>query len=153
MFIAGIAFLIFYVWLRKKYILRKIQYRFPANKDYVREVAYSMVTTCIFATIALLLSSDWIKPYTKMYIRISDFGISYFVLSVILALFIHDTYFYWTHRLMHHPKLFPIFHLVHHKSTNPSPWAAFAFHPLEAIIEAGIVFVIVFLIPIHPYAL
>jgi sterol desaturase/sphingolipid hydroxylase (fatty acid hydroxylase superfamily) len=61
----------------------------------------------------------------------------------------HDTYFYWTHRLMHHPRLFRYFHLVHHQSTNPSPWAAYAFHPLEAIVEVGIFVVFLFTIPIH----
>jgi len=40
---------------------------------------------------------------------------------------------------MHHKKLFRWFHLVHHQSTNPSPWAAYAFHPLEAVVEAGII--------------
>ncbi len=44
-------------------------------------------------------------------------------------------------------------HLTHHKSINPSPWAAFAFHPLEAIVEAGILLVIVFLFPVHPLAI
>jgi sterol desaturase/sphingolipid hydroxylase (fatty acid hydroxylase superfamily) len=77
----------------------------------------------------------------------------YFIFSIILALIIHDTYFYWAHRLMHHPKLFKIFHLVHHKSTNPTPWAAYAFHPLEAIVEGGVIWLIVFIIPIHPIAI
>ena len=45
------------------------------------------------------------------------------------------------------------FHLVHHKSTNPSPWAAYAFHPLEAIVEAGIFVVFLFTIPIHKFHL
>jgi sterol desaturase/sphingolipid hydroxylase (fatty acid hydroxylase superfamily) len=63
---------------------------------------------------------------------------------------LHDTYFYWTHRAMHHKKLFRAMHLVHHKSVNPSPWAAYAFHPLEAIVEAGIFAVFLFTIPIHP---
>ncbi|MEO6316932.1 MAG: sterol desaturase family protein [Chitinophagaceae bacterium] len=63
---------------------------------------------------------------------------------------IHDTYFYWTHRLMHHKKLFRLFHLVHHHSTNPSPWAAYSFHPLEAVVEAGIFAVFLFIIPVHP---
>ena len=62
---------------------------------------------------------------------------------------IHDAYFYWTHRIMHHKSLFNIMHLVHHKSTNPSPWAAYAFHPLEAIIEQGIFVVFLFTLPIH----
>ena len=53
---------------------------------------------------------------------------------------------------MHHPKLFKYFHLVHHKSTNPSPWAAYAFHPLEGIVEAGVIIPMVFLFPVHPRA-
>ncbi|PIQ21768.1 MAG: hypothetical protein COW65_07160 [Cytophagales bacterium CG18_big_fil_WC_8_21_14_2_50_42_9] len=54
---------------------------------------------------------------------------------------------------MHHPKLFKAFHLLHHRSTNPSPWAAFAFSPLEAVVEGSIIFVIALLIPIHPLAI
>ena len=68
-------------------------------------------------------------------------------------IFLHDFYFYWMHRLMHQPKLFKHFHLIHHKSTNPSPWAAYAFHPFEAVIEASIIFLIVFMIPYHRTAL
>lgn len=51
---------------------------------------------------------------------------------------------------MHHKKLFPYLHLVHHHSTNPSPLAAYSFHPLEAFVEVGIVVVFLFTIPIHP---
>jgi sterol desaturase/sphingolipid hydroxylase (fatty acid hydroxylase superfamily) len=61
----------------------------------------------------------------------------------------HDTYFYWTHRIMHHKSLFNTMHLVHHKSTNPSPWAAYAFHPLESIVEVGIFVVFLFTLPVH----
>jgi Delta7-sterol 5-desaturase len=64
-------------------------------------------------------------------------------------LLIHDSYFYWMHRTMHYPKLFKLFHLVHHKSNNPSPWAAYAFHPLEAVLESLIFVVFLFTIPVH----
>jgi sterol desaturase/sphingolipid hydroxylase (fatty acid hydroxylase superfamily) len=151
--IAGIAFLIFYVIFRNKYILYRIQKHFPTNKDYRREVGYSLLTTAIFSTIAIILFSPAVMPHTQVYTDLSERSWGYFILSIIMAIFIHDTYFYWTHRFMHHPKLFKIFHLVHHKSSNPSPWAAFSFHPLEAIVEAGVIFVIAFLIPIHPLAL
>ncbi len=61
--------------------------------------------------------------------------------------------FYWWHRLMHHPILFKHVHLVHHKSTNPSPWTAYAFHPFEAIIEVGIHPLLAFTLPIYTPAL
>lgn len=54
---------------------------------------------------------------------------------------------------MHHPKVYRYVHLVHHQSRNPSPWAAFAFHPLEAVVEAGITLVIAFIMPFHVSAL
>jgi sterol desaturase/sphingolipid hydroxylase (fatty acid hydroxylase superfamily) len=50
---------------------------------------------------------------------------------------------------MHHPSIFKYVHLVHHQSTNPSPWAAYAFHPLEAVVEQGIVIIFYFTLPIH----
>lgn len=65
-------------------------------------------------------------------------------------LLIHDTYFYWFHRLMHTKFGMKYIHITHHRSTNPSPWAAFAFSPAEAVIEAGIIVVFAFLFPVHP---
>ena len=150
--IAGPAFLIFYILYRAKFTNLRIQKLFPEKQDYYREIIYSLVTFVIFSLIGVLVTHKAVLPHTKIYNYIPDYGWGYFGLSVILALLIHDTYFYWTHRLMHHPWLFRAFHLTHHRSTNPSPWAAFAFSPLEAVVEGSITLVIVFLIPIHPGA-
>jgi sterol desaturase/sphingolipid hydroxylase (fatty acid hydroxylase superfamily) len=147
---AGIAFLIGYLLFRRWLSYKKIQQRFPKSKDYIREIAYSVVTMLFFAFFPLLLiKNPAIEPYTTHYTKIEEYGWVYFLGAFPLMFMIHDTYFYWTHRFMHHPKVFRIFHLVHHQSTNPSPWAAYAFHPLEAIIEAGIIPVFLFTIPIH----
>ena len=81
--------------------------------------------------------------------NVSDRGWLYYFALFPVLFFLHDTYFYWFHRLMHHPLLFKYIHLVHHQSTNPSPWAAYSFHPLEAIIEQGVVFILYFAFPIH----
>jgi lathosterol oxidase len=150
--IAGIFFLIFYAIKPQRFLHLHIQKLFPKAKDYYREIGYSMLSFVFFAVIVVAVFKTPIRQFTRIYDHPADYGWGYFALSIILALIIHDTYFYWTHRLMHHPKLFKLFHLVHHKSTNPSPWAAFAFHPLEAIVEAGVLPVIVFTIPIHQYA-
>jgi sterol desaturase/sphingolipid hydroxylase (fatty acid hydroxylase superfamily) len=87
------------------------------------------------------------------YASISDLGWPYYFASLVLMILLHDAYFYWTHRTMHHKSLFRVFHRVHHLSHNPSPWAAFSFHPLEAVVEAGIILLIVLLIPHHKSAI
>jgi lathosterol oxidase len=152
--IAGITFLLFYILFRRQVASRRIQPKFPLAKDYGREIGYSLLTIVIFAAVpTLLLGNLSIRSHTTLYTDASQHSQLYFWLVFPLTLVMHDTYFYWTHRLMHHPKLFRIFHLVHHRSTNPSPWAAYSFHPLEAIVEAGIYAVFLFTIPIHPYHL
>ena len=50
---------------------------------------------------------------------------------------------------MHLPRFYKIFHKVHHKSTDPSPLTAFAFHPTEAIVEYFVGFVLPFLLPLN----
>jgi sterol desaturase/sphingolipid hydroxylase (fatty acid hydroxylase superfamily) len=151
--IAGLAFSVWYGWRRRRDHYKKIQQRFPTRTDYVREIAYSFLTFAVFAAVAVLVVAGPLRQYTQIYGDIGEFGWGYFCFSVLLMIVVHDTYFYWAHRAMHHPRIFRYVHLTHHRSTNPSPWAAFAFHPLEAVAEAGIIFFIAFLFPVHASAL
>ena len=152
-FFALPAFALVYVLKRKAWSYRKIQAAFPKPTDYGREIFYSLLTILIFVGVGLIVFATPLRHYNLRYETIEEYGWPYWGLSVILMIFLHDTYFYWAHRLMHHPKLFRYFHSLHHKSTNPSPWAAYAFQPTEAVIEASIIFPIVFLIPFHKTAL
>lgn len=149
--VAGLAFLLYYALLKKRIGYRKIQPKTPRMKDYFREIGYSVVTMAIFAAVPLvILGVPGIRVHTFFYKDISWYGWWYFFGAFPLMFILHDAYFYWMHRLMHHRKLFRCFHLVHHYSTNPSPWAAYAFHPLEALVEAGIFALFLFIMPIHP---
>ncbi len=148
--IAGFAFLLFYILRRNRIFYKKIQSRYPRLRDYSREIFYSLLTVAIFSLVSVeLITNPHIAPHTTRYQDIATYGWAYYFLVFPLLLIMHDTYFYFTHRLMHHKYLFRWFHLVHHQSTNPSPWAAYAFHPLEAIVEVGIVVIFMFTIPIH----
>jgi len=151
--LASIAYLVFYVARRKSWSWKKIQARFPEGGDYRREFLYSVSTSIIFAILGYLFFFGPPANYTMVYRDIDQMGLPYFFGSVAVTLVVHDTYFYWTHRAMHHPRLFPWFHKTHHLSTNPSPWAAMAFHPLEAVVEFGIIAIVPFLYPIHPLAI
>jgi sterol desaturase/sphingolipid hydroxylase (fatty acid hydroxylase superfamily) len=151
-FFAGLAFLLFYILLKKSFWYKKIQQKAPAITDYRRDILYSISSIVITST-AIFLTFFIGKNSNKVYYNTGDFGMAYWFFSLIWMLILHDTYFYWTHRAIHHPLLFKKIHLIHHKSTNPSPWTAFAFHPFEAIIDAGIFPLIAFLLPVHRYAI
>lgn len=66
--IAGIAFVCWYVLFKKKIAYKKIQLRFPANKDYAREIVSSLCTMIIFSTVTfILLGNTAIKQHTTYY--------------------------------------------------------------------------------------
>jgi sterol desaturase/sphingolipid hydroxylase (fatty acid hydroxylase superfamily) len=93
-----------------------------------------------------------LTEHTLIYQQLDSYPIWWLPVSVVLSLAIHDTYFYWMHRLLHHKLVFKHAHLVHHKSTNPSPWASYSFHVLEAVAEGGVLVVLAFVLPMHPIA-
>ena len=146
-------FLLFYVWKRSAWFSRKIQPRFPGSKDLKREVFYSFLTILIFAAVVTaVMFHPSIRPWTRLMGSPDQRGWIYYFAVFPILLFLHDTYFYWIHRLMHQPALFKSVHLIHHKSTNPSPWTAYAFHPLEAVLESGIIPLVAFTLPVHKTA-
>ncbi len=147
--VASIFFLIYYVFFKKKWSYKKIQSKFPKSKDYVREVLYSVCSVVMFACMGVLIFESPLTPYSQIYWEIGEMPIWYYGLSFVFMLIVHDSYFYWMHRTMHHPKIFKVTHLVHHKSTNPSPWAAYSFHPIEAFFETAILPIMAFTFPIH----
>lgn len=149
---AGLSYLIFYIWKKQKFQKFKIQAAEPKKTVVNTELKYSISTIFIFATVALVFMRSPLNDYTKVYHHLSDHSVWYFIFSVLAAILIHDTYFYWTHRLMHWKRIFPYVHHIHHKSHNPTPLAAFSFHPVEAVIEIGVLPVILFILPIHPAA-
>jgi sterol desaturase/sphingolipid hydroxylase (fatty acid hydroxylase superfamily) len=108
-----------------------------------------MSTVLIFAAVLAIDHNPTIAPHTAMYTDWRKHGWSWLALSLPAMLLLHDTYFYWMHRVVHHPRLFKAVHRVHHLSRNPSPLAAYAFHPLEALLEMAWILPVLFLLPIH----
>lgn len=146
---ATAAFLLFYVLFRRWASRLRIQGRYPKRKDYLREVLYSVTSIALFAGMALLIFYSPLTPYSKIYFDFDKHSWGYYGFTFVAMVILHDAYFYWMHRLMHHKRIYRHVHRVHHLSTNPSPWAAYAFHPTEAFVEAAILPVLAFSFPIH----
>lgn len=151
-FFAGLAWLLGYVICKRRWLRRKIIARPPATSEVWREIRCSLLTLGVFGLVGAATVEAARHGWTQLYWRVGTHGWPWFFMSIVVAIFLHDAYFYWTHRLMHHRRLFPWFHRVHHLSTNPSPWAAYAFSPLEAVVEAGIFPLAVAVMPLHPLA-
>ena len=146
---AGSAFFVFYIYKKRKYIKRKIQEKFPQKKQVYFEIMYSFSTAIIFSMVGVGIYFLKNMSWAKLYSQPNEHGLLWLFGSFLFLVFFHDTWFYWTHKLMHHPRLFRIFHRVHHQSHNPTPWASFSFHPLEALVEIAFLPILVCLVPIH----
>ena len=150
--VAGLAYAIFWKWLFPKFESKILYQDPPTQTDIKREIFYSVLTSIVFLwTIigVLALKSLGIRVPGRFYLSISEYGWGWYLTSAIIIFFFHDAFFYWTHRMMHHPKIFKVVHRVHHLSVKPTPFAAYAFHPWEAFIQGWAYFLLALVLPIH----
>ena len=127
---------------------RIISVKYP-KKQQVKEIIWSGVSSLLFGLIGVLMIMAWQRGITAIYTDWSAYPIWYIPLSCILALLIHETYYYWLHRWFHQPLVYRYLHKVHHESVNTSVWTSFSFHPIESILQAIIIPLITFIVPLH----
>jgi sterol desaturase/sphingolipid hydroxylase (fatty acid hydroxylase superfamily) len=141
------------VWGRgqARFAHRRIQAQ-PRSAQPWRELFWSTLSIMILSA---LLTFTWFAAkagWSLGYFEVERYGVVYLVVSVFVLAFLHDSYYYWAHRLMHHRRLFRYVHKLHHGFTNPTPFASYAFHPFEAMIEVAWFAPVAFVLPVHPVA-
>jgi sterol desaturase/sphingolipid hydroxylase (fatty acid hydroxylase superfamily) len=151
--IGGVFYLFLYAWKRNPFQGDKIQQVGIARAQVRREVFLSAITLSIFCFVGFLSGLLVQSGKTLIYFDASRHSDGYFMASILVAIFLHDFYFYWTHRMLHLPGWFGRIHLLHHRSSSPNPLSALAFHPVEAIVQAAFFPLILVALPIHPVAL
>ncbi|MCB1171988.1 MAG: sterol desaturase family protein [Leptospiraceae bacterium] len=141
---------VFWFWKRDSFQARRIQPAFPKSRRLYYEFGWSFSTLLVFVLVGMLSMYLYTLGYSGLYFQIDAYGWWYLPVSFVLLVIWHETWFYWMHRIVHHPRLFKWVHLTHHKSVNPSPLAAYSFHPLEAVLEAAYLLLFVIFVPVHP---
>ncbi len=128
--VAGVVWLLNHTSWRARWI----QPRRAKAKDYLREVLTSMQTVLVYSFVGVFtvwaFRNGWMARFDG---DVGALGFAGMLAAIIVA---HDAYFYWSHRAMHHPKLFKLFHRTHHRTVTPTPFAAYAFAIPEAFIMA-----------------
>ncbi|MGE3770665.1 MAG: sterol desaturase family protein [Bdellovibrionales bacterium] len=136
-FLAGVAAALAIRWLHDSGVFRRrIQDRWPDHSHSFDDALRALRSVTIFAIVAAVASHmvmigtiDY-KPATFESAPWQHIG--HFVLLWVG----HDTYFYWLHRAMHHPRLISILHSKHHESHTPMALSAFSFTATEAFLQA-----------------
>lgn len=146
---AGSVWLLVHVAFKRPLAGRRILDGQHRAGQISREITYSIGTVVIFASVGVVLFLGIRTGRVPVYEDVALNGWAWWIASLLLIVAAHDAYFYWTHRLLHHPRLFAWVHARHHASRHPTPWAAYAFHPAEALLEAAFFPLYLLWVPTH----
>lgn len=149
----GLAWLALYRSTPGSWKSRQIYQHLPPRSIQLFEIRTSLISSIIFGFSGVLIGLFWELGWARLYLDFEAFGWTYLFVSFFILAAVHEIYFYFTHRMLHEPWAYRRFHAVHHKSLEPSPWASFSFHPVEALIQAAFLPLIVLAVPVHPVVL
>lgn len=147
--IAGGAYLLFYLLLNKSFTKQSLRLKPLKSGSIRKDIQLSVLSAIIFALCAALIISEYGLGRTLIYTDSHQYGLWYIGVSFVAVLILQDTYFYFIHRLFHHPSIFKWMHYGHHRSGEPTPLSSFAFDLPEAIVQALFFIAIIFIIPLH----
>ena len=147
--ICGATHLLLYSVLVNYYTHSYLPQKPLSWKIIKKDMELSVISGIVFAFCAALVFIAYSLGFTSLYTSIDKYGLWYLSISFVILLILQDTYFYFMHRLFHHPLLFKKLHSGHHRSKEPTLWTSFAFDPIEALIQATFFVCIVFILPLH----
>lgn len=147
--VAGGTYWFFYSPYSQSFMIRNLPHQSPSWQSIQHDIQLSVLSAGVFALAAAFIMSGYSWGITRLYSDVTQYGLWYLGLSYGAVLVLQDAYFYFTHRLFHHSRIFPWLHQGHHRSHYPTPWTSFAFDPLEAIAQSLFLVAIIFIIPLH----
>lgn len=96
------------------------------------EIRQAMGAMPVMAALTTPFFIGEVRGYTKLYDSASEAPHPlYNLLQFPLFLAFTDFCIYWIHRTLHHPLIYKRFHKPHHKWIVPTPYASYAFHPVD----------------------
>lgn len=124
-------------------------------KQMKRQIIYGLqaLAVVIISTTIWLWKGDPHMPYYGYY-ETHPYTFGEFIKNLLIYMFVFDTWFYWTHRLLHLPWFWKKVHYLHHQFTEPTAFAQDAVHWFEAILQGPMGhFLPTVIYPMHPVAI
>ncbi|OKL62304.1 putative C-5 sterol desaturase [Talaromyces atroroseus] len=128
-----------------------------------QEIQQSLKAMPIMALLTMPIFLAEIQGWTKLYdfsSGTSDEGTSTFYipshiytwLQYPLFIMFTDSGIYWIHRGLHHPSVYRWVHKRHHKWVVPTPYASYAFNPVDGWMQSLPYHIFPFLFPLQKVA-
>eukprot|EP00035_Acanthoeca_spectabilis_P001218 m.78599 g.78599 ORF g.78599 m.78599 type:complete len:300 (-) comp10723_c0_seq1:722-1621(-) len=107
---------------------------------YVKEIVGSTMCMYVVACIAawpLSIHRRGLETAFRPTVSEAAWGLPYphavYTLKIVVTMLLADAHTFWKHYWLHRPSVYA-FHKFHHQFHNPSTFAGFAIHPVEAVI-------------------
>lgn len=85
----------------------------------------------------------------KLYWNVADYGLSYYFLCYPLYFLWVEFFAYFAHRFHHTRFMYKKLHKQHHRYVAPTPYGAYAMHPIEFIIFVIGPLSVIYMVPFH----
>ena len=116
--------------------VRRFLVRIPANRPLqVHREVFNSARAVVLYNVVQLVARVFVLGFGYIYTVNHPMPLWLFLVSLPLVIVVHDAYFYWTHRFMHLPWTFRLFHWEHHRSQAPTVFTAYSFAIPEAIVQ------------------
>ncbi|XP_071957661.1 lathosterol oxidase-like [Antedon mediterranea] len=94
-----------------------------------------------------------VRGHSKLYDDTTSFkyGVYSALLDFVPLVIFTDATIYWIHRLMHHRLIYKYVHKKHHLYKVATPFASYAFHPLDGFMQSLPYHIYAFAFPLHKY--
>ena len=139
------SYLFFFIFTKEKFLpsLKTTEFKI------LHDIKWSLIN--IFIEAFLVSGLRMIIPrYSFIYFDYQEYPLWLIPLSFIFHMVWDETLTYWAHRFLHTYRfLYRHLHIVHHRSKSVTPFSGFAFHPIDAFIQAMPTFTSCFIFPIH----
>jgi Delta7-sterol 5-desaturase len=148
--IVGLFFWGVWTWGEERFRGARIQTKRRVDrKQILFEVKNTLIVLLAGSPVSLAIAWLYSSGATKLTLDAATIGWPMIAATLIGLLVFNDAWFYFCHRMLHHPKLFRYVHSVHHKSVDVNPFSSYSFHWFEAFILSAWVLPMVLLLPIY----
>ncbi|KAJ5948656.1 hypothetical protein N7454_001963 [Penicillium verhagenii] len=127
LYLAG-SFILYHTMFDK----RMLQHPRYLPNQISQEIAQGMSSIPVISLLTAPFFVAEIRGFSKLYDFSSESPFwGYTLLQYPLFILFTDSGIYWIHRGLHHPLVYRWLHKPHHKWVVPTPYASYAFHPLD----------------------